>query len=48
MDLQVQLVLGSGITFLVSTRLSKSGRQLALRQGYLRDLHSRSTRKIED
>ena len=39
-NLQVQLVLRSGITFCVGTRLSKSGRQWELRQGYLRgDLH---------
>ena len=48
-NLQVQLVLGSGITFLVGTRLSMSSRQWVLRQGYLRgDLHPRSRRKIED
>ena len=48
-SLQVQLVLGSGITFLVGTRLSTSGRQWALRQGHLRgDLHPRSRRKIQD
>ena len=48
-NLQVQLVLRSGITFCVGTRLSKSGRQWELRQGYLRwDLHLWSRRKIED
>ena len=48
-NLQVQLVLRSGITFCVGTRLSKSGRQWELRQRYLRgDLHLWSRRKLED
>ena len=47
-NLPVHLVLGRGITC-VGTRLSKSGRQWELRQGYLRgDLHPRSRRNIED
>ena len=44
-NLPVHLVFGSGITFCVGTRLSKSGRQWVLRQGCQRGSASQVKKK---